>query len=560
MKKILSKISLASILTLVVLFMTTFAIPCAPAQAIVLVLPQPQCYGVFVGIAEFPDMGGTLDYADTSQQDLSNRFAYVWGTDHVRLLTNSQATKANILNAVAWLADQANSFDTVIFSITTSTWWGLGPGGDHYFMTYDSHYIDWNNDISSGELSTAFDDVNASKAAFFLDFSQSELFSSDLSQSGRVILMSSQDNEGIWTDDTIQHSVFTHFILEAVNNFDTYDTNHDYELSAEEIFAYAGPATSDFEIDNGYSPLIQHPLMSDSYTGQLPLIAEFVFDNNVSLPAGTTAVTIDGTNYTSEPQTRYWMPGGSHTITVPELVSAVTGTRYVFTGWAGGDAIATRIVSAGSYTANYNKEYQLTITSLYDTPTGADWYVDGTTASFSITSYLETSDTKRYFTGWSGDFTGTAASGSLVMDAPKSLTANWRTEFLLTLNSAYGTPTGAGWFAEGESVNISVEPVQGFIIRQIFDSWSGDLTSTASSTSVTMNAPKVITANWHTDYLQLYILIIIVVVILAAIIITVVLVRRKGTRPPVPPAAAPPTYSVPPPTAAPPPPPPPTAS
>jgi uncharacterized repeat protein (TIGR02543 family) len=560
-KKVFSRISIASILALVVLLMTVFAIPCIPAQGIVFALTPPQCYGVFVGISNFENFAVDLTYADDSQQDLYDTFRTVWGNDNVRLLTNSQATKANILSAVNWLASQANTGDTVLFSITTVTFSGLGPGDYKYFMCYDSNYTDWNKDISSAELSTAFDDVSAGKSAFFLDFAQSETFGTAMAKNGRVILMSSQNDEGIWIDDTIQHSVFTHFIIDAVNNFDTADSNTDYELSAEEIFNYAGPATSDFEVANGYSPVIQHPLMNDSYSGQLPLLAEFVFNNNVTLPGDVTAVTIDGSNYSSEPQTKYWVPGSTHTVSVPELVSAGTGTRYVFTGWEGGSTASAINISKGHSTADYNKEYQLTLSSPYDTPTGAGWYVDGTTAPFSITASLETSDTKRFFTSWSGDFTGTAASGSIVMNAPKSITANWRTEFLLTINSAYGTPTGAGWYDEGESVTIAVEPVQGFLIRQIFDGWTGDLTSSVASTSVTMSAPKTVTATWHTDYLYLYILIIIVVVVVVAIILTVVLVRRKGSKPQPPTYSPPPTYTAPPPAAGPPtaPPPPPAA-
>jgi hypothetical protein len=558
MKKHLSKFSFLSAIVLILLLVISFTIPCASAQGIVFLPNVSECWGVFVGISSFQNFPGlNVQFADSGQQDLYNKFVAVWGTDHCRLLTNTQATKAGILNAIDWMAGQADGNDTVLFS--ARSYGSAGPGGDYYFYSYNSNLADFDNDISSQELSNAFDTVPASKTVFVLSFARAGGFETNLSGAGRVILMACKVDEAGYWDTPLANSVFVYFVIDAINNFDTADTNNDDDLSAEEIFNYASPATTAYDTNQGFLPA-QQPVLSDGYSGDVPVISKFVFSTNIGLPAGSTAVTIDGTSVSSVPVTRYWTPGGTHTITAPDLVSGGTGTRYVFTGWTGGDTTATRNISKGSYIANFNKEYSLTIDSPYDTPTGAGWYVDGTTASFSITAYLETSNTKRYFTGWSGAFTGTSATGSVVMNAPKSLTASWRTEFLLTLNSEFGAPTGAGWYNENGSANISVESVQGFIIRHIFDSWSGDLTSTAASTSVTMSGPMVITANWHTDYMQLYILIIVVVVLLG-IIITIVVIRRRGGTPRVPPTAAPPAYSPPPPAAGPPsaPPPPPPA-
>jgi hypothetical protein len=144
-----------------------------------------------------------------------------------------------------------------------------------------------------------------------------------------------------------------------------------------------------------------------------------------------------------------------------------------------------------------------------------------------------TSDTKRYFTGWSGNYTSSSANGSIKMDTPKTLTANWRSEFLLTINSDYGEPVGTGWYEEGENVSISVEPVLGFIIRHFFTGWSGDLTVTESSTGITMTSPKAITANWETDYLQLYILIIIIVIVIGGGAAAVIIFLRHRKKKPV---------------------------
>jgi hypothetical protein len=105
---------------------------------------------------------------------------------------------------------------------------------------------------------------------------------------------------------------------------------------------------------------------------------------------------------------------------------------------------------------------------------------------------------------------------------------------------------------------LSVNPTQGFIIRHIFDGWSGDINDTQPSVTLIMDSPKTVTTAWHTDYLQLYILIP-VLLIVVGIVTTIILIRRKRAIS-QPPAATPPTYIPPPPGAGlPPPPPPPPA-
>ena len=134
----------------------------------------------------------------------------------------------------------------------------------------------------------------------------------------------------------------------------------------------------------------------------------------------------------------------------------------------------------------------------------------------------------------------------------------------MTISSEYGKPTGAGWYPEGETASLSVEPVQGALIRQVFDGWSGDLTDDDADSSIVMNSPKDVTANWRTDSMYLYILIGGIVVLAGAVVTTIYLLRRRAyatrgvpispnvqsavvpTPPPVQPEPAPPAAEAPP--------------
>jgi ribosomal protein L21E len=627
MKKLFSRVSITSFLAIVILLVTMIALPCAPVQAIV--TPTTECWAVLVGVSTYqnfvPLIGGASD-----AQGIYDKLSPVYGASHIRLLKDIDATKNNIMNAVAWLADNAGPEDTVLF-------FAASRGGDGAFLAYDSTGTEstW---VSASVLNHAFNAVNADKSVFIIDTAYAGAFENDLSGSGRVILMGSQTNEMGYVSSEYNHLVFSYYVIQALANFDATDTNHDFELSAEEVFKSAGPATTKYEQDNSYSSP-QHPVIDDQFRGELPLIAKFSFSSG--LPAsGQTILTLDGVNYSSAPPTTLWVPGVNHTIAVPQTVTIDSGTRYVFTGWSDGTTSTTRTVTKGSYTANYDKEYLLTINSTFGSPTGAGWYKDGAVADFSVTPNIETSDTKHYFTGWSGaytgtsssgtmamnapkevtvgwrseylltvnsaygnpagagwyqegssatfsvtpsietsnakhyfvewkgDFTGTTPSGSFYMNVPKTVTASWRNEYLLTINSDYGQPTGAGWYKEGETVNISIPAEQGFLLRHIFTGWSGDVTGTQPTASLSMTSAKVVTITWKADYMQLYIAVAILLVVVAAVIVTVVLVRKKGATPPASPAATPPppaaTPPLPPPaspaTTPPPPPPPPPAT
>jgi uncharacterized repeat protein (TIGR02543 family) len=582
MGKILSRISIAVILALVLFIVVTLALPVMPARA----ASDPECWAVIVGVSDYKYLND-LNYCDDNAREISRKLSPVWGEDHVRVLTDSQATRANILDAIDWMADNADDDDTVLFSFS-------GHGSDYlsgYFCPYDALLTSLSNDISSSQLASAFWAVNAEKTVIILDICHAGKFQSILSNSGRVILMASRSDEYSWEVSSLENSIFGYFLIRAFNRFDDADANGDYELSAEEIARYAGPLTTEFEST-------QHPVLDDQYSGELALLAKFVFGLNMSLPSGTTLLTLDGGTYTSVPEPLLWVPGVLHTIAVPELVDTGNGTRYVFNQWSDGDTSATRVITKGAYTADYNEEHLLNVISAYGETQGSGWYIDGTLADFSVTDYIELPDTRHYFTGWTGDYEGDAPSASVLMNSPRTVTAKWRDEYLLTLNSDYGTPTGAGWYREGdiarfsltdyvetpdirhyftgwsgdytgespsaslemsepkvvnaswrneylltlnseydqptgagwyregETASVSVAPVRGAIVRKIFTGWTGDLTGTSAEASVTMDSPKVITANWRTDFVQLYILIG-GVAVLAGVVTAVLMMRRR---------------------------------
>jgi virginiamycin B lyase len=169
-----------------------------------------------------------------------------------------------------------------------------------------------------------------------------------------------------------------------------------------------------------------------------PVSATQALSINVSNPSATFSIaaspsglpmSVDGVLYNT-PHTFACNPGTQHTLVVssPQPIVFVTGGRYSFTGWSDGVLSATRQITCPStpttYTANFITQYLLTttvapagagsITANPSSPNG--FYNSGTAVELTASSNLA---------GWSGDLSGSANPQTIVMNGPKSVTANF---------------------------------------------------------------------------------------------------------------------------------------
>ncbi|MFC1569264.1 FlgD immunoglobulin-like domain containing protein [bacterium] len=243
--------------------------------------------------------------------------------------------------------------------------------------------------------------------------------------------------------------------------------------------------------------------------------ANFVKEIDVTINTSPTgrSFTVDGTPYSSG-QTFTWLEGSSHSLAVTSPQSGGTGTRYQYLSWSDGGGQSHSYTVPGSnqtVTANFQTEYELTINSTHGSPTGADWYTAGSSATFGVTSPESGGAGTRYvFTGWtgggSGSYTGTSASYTVTMNNPITETASWKTQYQLTVNSTYGSPSGAGWYDAGTSATFGVTtPTSGgtgtqYILINWTGSGTGSYSGTSASYTVTMNNSIIETASWNTQY------------------------------------------------------------
>jgi len=221
-------------------------------------------------------------------------------------------------------------------------------------------------------------------------------------------------------------------------------------------------------------------------------------------------VTFDGKSYTTDSSGTVRIQNvtaGQYKVSVQSSVAVSTGTRRGFIRWEDGSTANPRTLTVTSnvvLTATYRTEHRLNVVSKYGNITGAGWYENNATATVVLSGTVvdHNNGTRRAFTGWSGDLSGTDTTKKIVMTAPKDATANWATEYQLKVTSSYGNPQGPGWYRAGTSASFSITspfPV-GDATRYIFIGWSGDSTGTNTQGTISMDRPRTIIATWKAQY------------------------------------------------------------
>jgi len=131
------------------------------------------------------------------------------------------------------------------------------------------------------------------------------------------------------------------------------------------------------------------------------------------------------------------------------------------------------------------------------------WYDSGTSISYAFASTVSAGLGRQYVWTSTSGLSQIGRTGSFTVSAVGTVTANYKTQYYLTVNSAYGSPTGTRWYDSGSSALFSVtSPVSGGAgIRYVCVGYSGDASGSGTSGSITMNGPKAVTFNWKTQYL-----------------------------------------------------------
>ena len=219
--------------------------------------------------------------------------------------------------------------------------------------------------------------------------------------------------------------------------------------------------------------------------------------------------------------TGWYNAGNIATVAVQSTVQYANGTRRVFAGWnstsISNNPTAQIYVNAPTtLQASWKTQYAVIIHSKYGTPLGSGWYDVGSTVPVSIQTQVDYGNsTRRSFASWTGDYSGTLPNITLRVDTPKTLTANWNTEYLvifkvaglsnstivkLNLNNEYYDLSTNGnfqaWYRKGTMISPTLNQtvVDGFSVHQ-FSGWQ-NATGGAIEGPTTINSPETFVASY----------------------------------------------------------------
>lgn len=231
-----------------------------------------------------------------------------------------------------------------------------------------------------------------------------------------------------------------------------------------------------------------------------------------SQPTGLN-ITVDGASYTT-PQTFTWSSGSTHTVSAAAQQGG-SSTRYNFLNWSNGGTASQTITtpsSATTYTANYQTQHKLTASvtgsgSVTANPSSADGFYNANT-SVQLTASPSAGS---QFNNWSGALTGNTNPSAVLMDAPKTVTANFATasgSYTVTSSPAglsitvdgvpVTTPQTFNW-TPGTSHTLTAPSMQGTGgTRYLYSSWAhgGGITQTITAPP----SPATYTANYQTQH------------------------------------------------------------
>lgn len=217
-----------------------------------------------------------------------------------------------------------------------------------------------------------------------------------------------------------------------------------------------------------------------------------------------------------------------------ELESPNSDTKYVFNRWVSKGPNPVIIPNAQSPTttitldepyvieAEYKKSFLVNVWTPYGSPVGAGFYDQGKVAEVSLGQAqveVQPNMERKIFSGWdthgarvmdlsSGErevselSPGMGQNLLVFVDSPVNVTAKWKSQYYLDVQTTEGKTKGEGWYDIGRLVPISIEqksiPV-GMWSSKTFDKWTGDVEGTEINQRVMMSGPKVAIAEWKTD-------------------------------------------------------------
>ncbi|OPY84699.1 MAG: WD domain, G-beta repeat [Smithella sp. PtaU1.Bin162] len=234
---------------------------------------EPHLYILAVGIDQYKDKSVNLKYAVKDAQDMENKLKtqaatiYKPGNIHWILLTDRDATKTNITDHINELTKKIKPNDSFILFVAGH---GVLLQNQYYLLTHDYEgNVSENNMISSNEIVEMSKKIKSLSQLFIFDTCHaggvdtivSGLYDARMSvlakKMGLHIYASASDKQAAM-DGYKGNGLFTHALLDGLNNNKEADKNKDGKVSIVGLGEYSRKMTANIskQIGHEQTPLI----------------------------------------------------------------------------------------------------------------------------------------------------------------------------------------------------------------------------------------------------------------------------------------------------------------
>ncbi len=173
-------------------------------------------------------------------------------------------------------------------------------------------------------------------------------------------------------------------------------------------------------------------------------------------------------------------------------------------------------------------------------PTNDNWFDAGSDEQFIVPYMIPTDNenTRQQITGWSLDNSdinviprqesGTFKSPAIHMSEPHKIDLKYKTQYHVNVITNFGRTLGTGWYNSGTIADITALAGNDILlVNHIFSGWQGPVIGNAGqeSTEVLVDSPKILVANWSSDYTNISM---ILIIIIAVVVILTIYQKRKN--------------------------------
>ncbi|MEM3737196.1 MAG: caspase family protein [Candidatus Bathyarchaeia archaeon] len=227
-------------------------------------------YAIVIGISDYPGTENDLLYSDDDARDMNRTLVDTYGyvKDNIILLMNGEATRTNIMNAIAQLkARETGGDDEIVFFFSGHGTKGVAADGDkeridEAIVSHDGTQL---VPIWDGELRLEFSGFETTRIICIFDSCLAGGMT-DLQTSERIIAMATTERGVAYEGESWENGQFTYYLVEQGMLFGSADrVDHDADagtrdVTVEEAFDYAKANCSH-----------QTPVISDNFPNDLLL-------------------------------------------------------------------------------------------------------------------------------------------------------------------------------------------------------------------------------------------------------------------------------------------------